>query len=418
MEALQGIGQPILLLGGGKGARAMIETLWEEEQVCIVGVADPNPDAPGFRLAQERGIPTFSDALEALKACKPCIAVNLTGLSSISEAAVAELGAERVLGGEEARLIWLMIDKLKQAKRELERSQAEMQAILHAAVDGIIVIRSSGEIVLFNAAAEGLFGYAAEEVLGRNVCMLMPEAERKQHAEYIHRYLRTGKSHIIGREAREVTALRKNGESFPLELSVNRLDLDDGLYFVGVVRDISARKQAEEKIRQLAHYDALTGLPNRSLFFERLSQAMAQARRYGHQLGLLFIDLDGFKPINDKHGHDIGDLVLKEVARRFRQCVRESDTVARIGGDEFVVLLPELEGLEGARSVANKLLQALAEPVQAKDVSCSLGCSIGVALFPDHGRDVDQLVKQADLAMYEAKRAGKNKVRIADEDGL
>jgi diguanylate cyclase (GGDEF)-like protein len=171
--------------------------------------------------------------------------------------------------------------------------------------------------------------------------------------------------------------------------------------------------QAAHQAMQLALYDALTGLPNRKLLDERLRVAMAHARRHNMRLALLFIDLDKFKPVNDNFGHAYGDLLLKEVAKRLNNCMRESDTASRLGGDEFVALLSEIEDEEAAVFVANKILSALTTPYDIAGHTFDISASIGIAIFPWHGIDGKSLMKQADLAMYEAKNNGRSTVRVA-----
>ena len=177
----------------------------------------------------------------------------------------------------------------------------------------------------------------------------------------------------------------------------------------GVARDITALKQAETLIWRQASYDRLTDLPNRSLFFDRLSKSISQARRKSGYVGVLFLDLDGFKKVNGNYGHEAGDLVLKKVSNLWLPCLRDSDTLARMGGDEFAVILSDLHSPQDAALVAEKLIENLTEDLEiAKDVRCSVGVSIGISIYPMNGFEMDTLLSTADAAMYESKLNGKN----------
>ncbi|MGA9666205.1 MAG: diguanylate cyclase [Gallionella sp.] len=188
---------------------------------------------------------------------------------------------------------------------------------------------------------------------------------------------------------------------------------DGGIYALcGISTDISERKDFETDIQHMAQHDALTHLPNRALFNDRLQQAIASAHRNKARLALMFIDLDKFKPVNDTYGHGVGDLLLKDVALRIQACLRESDTAARIGGDEFVVLLPAIETQQDASKVGEKILAALNRPFVLAGHTLEISGSIGVAVYPEHGKDDKLLVKSADIAMYHAKKNGRNNVRM------
>lgn len=181
----------------------------------------------------------------------------------------------------------------------------------------------------------------------------------------------------------------------------------------GVGTDITERIVAAEQFRHLAHHDTLTGLPNRRLLTDRLEQALALAKRSGHHVGLMLLDLDDFKIINDSLGHSAGDMVLCAIAQRLRGTVREADTVARLGGDEFVILLPEMAQIGDATRVAEKVIEAVRKPVEVGDRQYLLGVSIGIAVFPDNAANAEGLLQQADIAMYEAKRVGGSGFRFA-----
>jgi diguanylate cyclase (GGDEF)-like protein len=173
-----------------------------------------------------------------------------------------------------------------------------------------------------------------------------------------------------------------------------------------------ARKQAEHDLRFVATHDPLTALPNRTMFGERLSQALSQARRYNRRLALLFVDLDGFKAVNDSYGHDVGDALLKEIAVRLRASLREGDVVGRIGGDEFVVLIEELADVERLSPVAQKILDTVARPATVRGYECHVTSSVGIGIFPQDGKDSQALLKSADNAMYRAKERGKNRFQF------
>ena len=180
----------------------------------------------------------------------------------------------------------------------------------------------------------------------------------------------------------------------------------------GISTDITLRKDVEEHLQHMAQYDALTHLPNRALFSDRLKQAIATAQRNKARLALMFIDLDRFKPVNDTYGHGVGDLLLKEVASRIQDCLRESDTAARIGGDEFVILLPAIETPQDATKVGKKVLDTLNRPFKLAGHTLEISGSIGVAVYPEHGKEERLLVKSADIAMYHAKKNGRNNVKM------
>jgi PAS domain S-box-containing protein len=309
-------GYPVLIIGAGRGGSALLEMFMEENLAKVVAIVDSNPDAPGIQLAKQHGISTYTDAVKALQACKvysDCIVYNLSHDDSIAEEAFKIFGDRRVASGPEVKLFWEMVTNLKQTKGELEKSQNQLQSIIHNVMDGIITINESGEMQGFNPAAEEIFGYSHRDVIGKNVKMLMPEPDRSSHDNYINRYLQTGNTRIIGVRGREAMAIRQNGEEFPMELSVSEMMLGGHRYFIGIVRDITQRKQAEQKIAHLAHYDYLTDLPNRALFLDILDHSVALAKRNKLKAAVLFLDLDGFKKINDTLGHDAGDLLLKGV---------------------------------------------------------------------------------------------------------
>lgn len=390
----------------------MLEMFLEDNLAEVIAIADTNPDAAGIKLAKRHGIPTYTDPVEALQACKvypDCIVYNLSHDDTIAEAAGKVFGDDkRVASGVEVMLFWQMVTNLKQIKVELEKSQNQLQSIIQNAMDGIIMINGSGEIEGFNPAAEQIFGYSQQEALGNNLSILMPEPDRSQHDAYVNRYLHTGQAHMLGVRGREVTAIRKNGERFPMELSASEMILGGLCYFVGIVRDITERKQAEEKIAHLAHYDFLTGLPNRALFMEGVEHSVSLAKRNNYKVATLFLDLDGFKKVNDTLGHDVGDLLLHGASKRLKEAIRASDSVARVGGDEFIFVLNDIGSDENAALTANKIIAALSEPFELKGQQCHVGGSIGISLFPDDSLNTETLIKQADEAMYLAKQSGKN----------
>jgi diguanylate cyclase (GGDEF)-like protein/PAS domain S-box-containing protein len=413
MKQRKSHGYPVLILGAGRGGSALLEMFLSDDLVKVVAICDIDPEAAGLKLAHRHHVPVFTSAAAALQACAvypDCIVYNLTHDDAIATEIAARFGNRNVTSGVAAKLIWQMVTNLKRIRGELETSQSQLKAIISHAMDGIITTGESGEIEGFNPAAEHIFGYLQEEVLGCNIDKLLPDDHRDTGGE-----TPAAGGSVLGRfsgvRSRETSALRKNGERFPLELSVSEMELSGRRYFVGIVRDISERKRAEAKIAHMAHHDYLTNLPNRALFLDRLNQAVALARRGGHRLAVLFLDLDGFKTVNDTCGHEAGDLLLQGVAERLTHAVRDSDTAARLGGDEFTFVLHDIGDAAAAAAVAQKIITALAQPFVIGDASCQIGGSIGIAIFPDDGADGETLLKLADEAMYAAKQEGRGRFR-------
>lgn len=306
-------------------------------------------------------------------------------------------------------LVTQLVRSERQAREafiRLHDSESQAQAVLDNVDEGIITISDVGIVELFNPGAERMFGYRSEDMLGKNVSVLMPEPYRGEHHGYLVHYLQTGEKRVIGIE-REVVARRSDGDTFPIDLRVSEFDLTGRRQFIGTVRDATQRKAAEAKLLHLANHDALTGLPNRNLIQDRIQQAIARANRSGGKFAVMFLDLDKFKIINDSIGHNVGDLLLQMVAERVLACLREEDTVGRQGGDEFIVLLASLGAAEDSAQVAQKILGVLSAPFIANGQDLHTGVSIGIAVYPQDGSDVETLLKNSDAAMYFAKDAGR-----------
>lgn len=305
----------------------------------------------------------------------------------------------------------------------LRESETRLRATLDSALDGVVSIDALGCIIDFNPMAEKIFGWQKHEILGRLIDDIMiPVQHRIAHQQGLAHYLKTRISTIMNRHI-ERSAIRRDGSEFPIELAITAIRQNDKDLFTAYIRDITQRKQMEEEVRQLAFYDTLTALPNRRLFYDRLNQAMAASKRSACYCALIFLDLDNFKPLNDTHGHETGDVLLSEAADRLKNCVREADTVARFGGDEFVVLVGELtvaqsESTLQAVNIAEKIRGALSLPYRLKiqhgseagiiEHYCT--ASIGVALFVGEQAASEDILNWADAAMYRAKEAGRNRI--------
>jgi diguanylate cyclase (GGDEF)-like protein/PAS domain S-box-containing protein len=299
----------------------------------------------------------------------------------------------------------------KPLKNALELENIKSHKILEMAAEGIVSIDTEGKLLSFNRAAQKIFEYSEEEVIGKNVSMLMPPPHQEDHDKYLSHYMLTGEAHAIGK-TRELLGRRKNGLIFPLELSVTEIKYGGAHFFTAVLRDVSEQKLAIKRIEQLAHYDELTHLPNRSLFYDRLGQAITMAKRNRRSITLMYIDLDGFKNVNDTLGHHMGDLLLVQTAERLRLCVRESDTLARIGGDEFTILLNDAHEREHVEMVAMKIIKSIDQPFYLDGQAAQIGASVGIARYPDDAPTGGALLVVADKAMYAAKAAGKNTYRF------
>lgn len=270
--------------------------------------------------------------------------------------------------------------------------------------EGIMVTDASNQIISVNRSFVEITGYAAEEVIGKNPRILSSGLQSPEFYERMWAQI-----NATGSWQGELWDRRKNGEVYPEALTVIQVKNADGVIInhLAIFSDISERKLAQERIQQLAHYDVLTGLPNRVLFSDRLEQAMISAQRNRSRIALLFLDIDRFKQINDTLGHGVGDRLLKNVGQRLLSCVREQDTVSRQGGDEFVILLSDA-GMLGAELVAQKILQSILQPYSIEAHDLRISASIGIAIFPDHAQDSENLIKYADVAMYQAKESGRN----------
>ena len=305
------------------------------------------------------------------------------------------------------------------ALEALEENQAKLSNIFDSAFNGIITINEYGFIDSFNPAAAHIFGYAADEIIGNNVSMLIPSPHRESHDQYLRRYITSGESRVVG-TPREVEGLRKSGELFPVELCVTARQVGTHWLFVGMIQDISERKAMQEKLHAMATRDGLTGIYNRAAFNERLSREFKRARRYRLQLSLLMFDADHFKSVNDRYGHPAGDALLIAIAEQAKLCIRDTDMVARYGGEEFSVILPETD-CNSAAQLAERLRLAI-EGMQVEYEGQTLvrTVSIGVSCLQniDELTDEDDLLKAADRALYTAKENGRNRVSISSNTEL
>jgi len=301
-------------------------------------------------------------------------------------------------------------------QRKLVENELSVAAIAFEAQEGMMVTDVNNTILKVNQAFSVITGYSAEELVGQTPSLLSSGQHEKEF--YVSMWKTVENT---GHWAGEIYNRRKNGEIYPQHLTITVVkDLEGNVSnYVANITDITMSKTAAEEIQHLAFYDPLTRLPNRRLFVDRLNQALVASARNGKDGAVLFLDLDHFKTLNDTLGHDIGDLLLQQVAERLTSCVREGDTVARLGGDEYVVLLEDLSGdllvaAAQAEEVSEKILAALNRPYQLATHEYLSTPSIGVALFADHNQSQEELLKHADIAMYQAKKAGRNAIRFFD----
>ena len=304
-------------------------------------------------------------------------------------------------GGEAAVLSFSDVT----AERSAQENQRLASAVIENAAEGVVVTDVSGQVLMVNPAFTAITGYATEDLVGQSLRVL--RSGRHDRAFYAAMWEAIDAD---GFWQGEIWNRRKNGQIYPEWLTISAVHDAQGRprHYIGVFSDISERKQREHRIWRQANFDSLTDLPNRSHFNERLDVATAEARRNGLPLALLFIDLDHFKWVNDTLGHEAGNQLLRQAARRMASCLRAEDCLARLAGDEFAILLPTLGRSDHADIVARKLLDTLSKPYHIEERDVVITASIGIALFPGEGADGLSLLKNADVAMYRAKEAGRN----------
>jgi len=293
------------------------------------------------------------------------------------------------------------ITRLKQTEEELKLASI----VYEASIEGIMITDPTGTIQSVNPAFTAITGYTPQEAIGRNPRIL----KSNRHDTDFYRAMWDSIKQT-GKWRGEIWNRRKNNETYPELLSINTIKDDEGniKYYVAVFNDIIELKQKESEIQYRAYHDPLTTLPNRELFNDRLKLEINRASRSGLKLGVMFLDLDNFKDINDSLGHVVGDYLLQHVARRLLKCVRDVDTVARIGGDEFTILLPQISDPKEIVLVIQRILNIFKEPFTVQEHELYSTASIGISIFPTDGSDSIELLKHADLAMYHAKDHGKN----------
>jgi len=320
----------------------------------------------------------------------------------------AQKEAERALGALHADL------EARVAARtvELHERELELRSVIENANDAYIGLDQTGIVTVWNRAAEQTFGYSAVEAIGESLDdLIIPQDMVSAHRNSMLRYVTTCVSTVLGKRL-ELPAVRKDGSTLIVEVRMSALELHGKQTFSAFLHDISDRKQAEARREYESRHDMLTNLLNRRALLETLPIAQGRVARTGKSMALLFIDLDGFKAVNDEFGHDAGDSVLRAVAGRLLDVVRKTDSVFRLAGDEFTVLLESMsDTFDYARQVANKIIAEVSRPLTVEGALAGVGASIGIAVFSPAGKaSPEDLLKEADRQMYAAKRAGKGQV--------
>ena len=294
--------------------------------------------------------------------------------------------------------------RLRREVRERRAAEEKLRGLLEQTAVGIFILQDE-RFSYVNPRFAEIFGYGVDELTGgMGPADLAARADR----ESVREAVRSGLTGPGDGHERGFVAVRKDGGLVDVGMSGRAVEYDGRPAVVGMALDVTEQVRAQRQLKYLAFYDPLTGLPNRALFYDRLGQALARGERSRERFALLMLDLDGFKAVNDTHGHETGDALLAAVGRRLRHCVRDSDTVARMGGDEFVVLLADLPEADAASAVAGKILTAFRDPFDAAGRECRVGTSIGICVYPEDGDDMESLLGRADAAMYESKARGKN----------
>jgi diguanylate cyclase (GGDEF)-like protein/PAS domain S-box-containing protein len=310
------------------------------------------------------------------------------------------------------------VTRLMVLARSLRESEARLRAIMDTAPDAIVSMDESGSIVEYNPAAERLFGYSRADAIGQDMqALLIPPEQRDGHGRGLSTHSRSEATSILN-QRREVHALRKDGSTFPAAITVVSTKSDGAALYTAFLRDISESKAAKQRLLLLAHYDSLTGLPNRVLFYDRLTQLLAQSQRNDWSGALLFIDVDRFKLVNDTLGHHAGDELLRQVALRLQDSLRPGDTVGRLGGDEFALILANIAQPQDSELVAEKLMYAFRKPFEVEGQELFVTLSVGITVFPGDGLDADMLIRHADAAMYRAKEEGRNAYQFFSGEAL
>jgi diguanylate cyclase (GGDEF)-like protein/PAS domain S-box-containing protein len=287
------------------------------------------------------------------------------------------------------------------ARKQVEEALEKYKLLSEHAGDIMLFFRLDGQIIEANEAAVKLYSYSKQQILQMNIRDLRAPETKQQFDEHIALAEK-------GTAFYETYHSRKDETVFPVEVSLQSAILGNEKVLIGIVRDITERKRAQATINHLAYHDVLTGLANRTLFYDRLTMEIARAHRSKHMMAIMFLDLDRFKYVNDMMGHAVGDMLLTSVGQKLKDCVRTTDTVARIGGDEFTIFLPEISRGEDAAKVAQKIISVLREPWKLSGGEFQITASIGIVLYPNDGENIDTLIKNADTAMYRAKEKENN----------
>ncbi|MBN2894524.1 MAG: diguanylate cyclase [Campylobacterales bacterium] len=298
-----------------------------------------------------------------------------------------------------------------------ERKAAEEKLHLLASVfthaqEGIIITDADACIIAVNKAFCRISGYSCDEVLGKNPRLL--KSGRQDASFYKAMWAELKQSELW---SGELWNRRKNGDEYAEHLTVSVVTDTHGTskHYIGLIADITKAKRYEQRLEKIAHYDTLTGVPNRFLLIDRLEQAMAQAQRHHEQIAVVYLDMDGFKEVNDRHGHAVGDRLLIEISQKLQQILRNEDTLARLGGDEFIIILRHLTHAEHTEEILQRILHSVSSTIHIDDYTITVSASLGVTFYPQQEPvDAEQLIRQSDQSMYVAKQSGKNRYYFFD----
>ena len=370
--------------------------------------------AAGQLLVLHGWAPTFltstqSQTIGFLGAFVFGIAIRMAGAVAEHQERADALLADQMLRASLAR------DDAQRSRDEARRREAHHRAVVENAAEGILTFGLDGTVASFNAAAERMFGWPAGEIVGQSLTRIVPAELHEPLVEFLRSYERGGQE-ALQRSEVEIAGVRRDGSHFPMVVSTTVVALDGAAPFIsGIIRDLSEQKQFEAQLAHQALHDSLTGLANRVRLTDRLEQALARARRHDLTFGVLYVDLDRFKPVNDTMGHAVGDQLLVEAARRIEAVVRETDTVARLGGDEFVVLCDDVDDVHDLMALAQRIITTIAVPFHIGDDEARVTASVGIAVTIGGSETAEALLANADAALYRAKGNGRSRFELFDE---